>query len=297
MEARNCPRCTAGLETVSVGGVTVDGCGGCVGVWFDHRELTAMARTQAARLADLEERFPAGAPAAGAAAPQCPACRSALRAFEFPHAPGIPLHGCPSCRGIWVDDGELQAIHGRLQAMRAAAAPSSPSVASSAAGDHRQKARQLSGFLACVDCPACRQPNPAAGAVCWACGACLSGGRAFLCPRCDQPLGDRVELGLLLNACSACGGLWLDDGELRKLVRQPPAELRRIERELGVIGSKAVTDLDREHRLLCPACHVPIRGRQYAGDTGVFINACDCCRGTWVDAAELTVVAEIYAEG
>jgi len=86
------------------------------------------------------------------------------------------------------------------------------------------------------------------------------------------------------------------NGELQKLVRQPPAELRRLERELGTIGSKAVTDLDREQRLLCPACHVPIHGRQYAGDSGVFINACECCRGTWVDAAELTVVAEIYAQ-
>jgi Zn-finger nucleic acid-binding protein len=278
---------------VSVGEVKVDGCGDCGGVWFDQRELSAIARAQAARLPDLEAQFQAGTGPAAPHATGCPSCGAALRAFEFPHAPGIPLHGCETCHGIWVDDGELTAIHQRLQAMRPA---SVTSPAPPAAGDARQKFRQLSGFLAQVDCPGCRQPNPVAAAVCWACGACMQGGRAFLCPRCDQPLGDRVEFGLLLNACNTCGGLWLDEDELRKLIRQPPAALRRLERELGTIGSKAVTDLDREQRLLCPTCHVPIRGRQYAGDTGIFINACDCCQGTWVDAAELTTVAEIYMQ-
>jgi Zn-finger nucleic acid-binding protein len=295
MQARSCPRCGAGLDTVSVGAVKVDGCGGCGGVWFDHQELTALARTQAAQLAGLEAQFqPAAASTGTATGMGCPACGGSLRGFEFPHAPGIPLHGCEGCRGIWVDDGELQAIHARLQAMQAPATSRPP--APPAARDARQKARQAAGFIAFVECPGCRQPNPAAGAVCWACGACLQGERAFLCPRCDHPLTDRVELGLLLNACNTCGGLWLDQGELKKLIRQSPAELRRLERELGVIGSRAVTDLDREQRLFCPACHVPIHGRRYAGDSGVFINACECCQGTWVDAAELTTVAEIYAE-
>jgi Zn-finger nucleic acid-binding protein len=281
------------LETVTVGEVSVDGCSGCGGVWFDHQELTAIARAQAARLAELEAHFQPAAPTGSPAGMGCPACGVTLRGFEFPHAPGIPLHGCECCRGIWVDEGGLQAIHHRLQAMRSAAAPSA---APDAVAGARQKARQAAGFLAHRDCPACGQPNPAAGLVCWACGACLQEGRAFLCPRCDQPLTDRVEMDLLLDLCRICGGLWLDQGELRKLVRRSPAELRQLEREVGTIGSKAVTDLDREQRLLCPACHVPIHSRRYAGDSGVFLNTCECCRGTWLDAAELTAVAELYAE-
>jgi len=84
-----------------VGGIKVDGCGGCGGVWFDHRELTAIAQTQAARLTDLEAHFRAGAPA-----PSQQHRRNArlvglaLREFAFPHAPGIALHGCGAARHL-----------------------------------------------------------------------------------------------------------------------------------------------------------------------------------------------------
>ncbi len=35
-----------------------------------------------------------------------------------------------------------------------------------------------------------------------------------LCPRCGLALAERSHLGVSIDECSACGGIWLDKGEL-----------------------------------------------------------------------------------
>lgn len=37
--ARRCPRCRKGMERPLVGGISVDVCRACRGIWFDHGEL------------------------------------------------------------------------------------------------------------------------------------------------------------------------------------------------------------------------------------------------------------------
>lgn len=39
---RRCPRCRAVMDRPVVGGITVDVCRGCSGVWLDHGELTQL---------------------------------------------------------------------------------------------------------------------------------------------------------------------------------------------------------------------------------------------------------------
>jgi Zn-finger nucleic acid-binding protein len=146
-----------------VSGVRVDGCDGCGGVWFDRSELTAVAQAQAAQLTELEDRFQHSPFALDTNAKMyCPHCKVELFEFEFQHSPGIKLDGCPQCKGIWIDDGELLAIHNRLAA---AQPPNHPTT--------QQRAHQALGFLTNVACPHCKQPNPSASLVCWACGAVL----------------------------------------------------------------------------------------------------------------------------
>lgn len=39
------------------------------------------------------------------------------------------------------------------------------------------------------------------------------------CPRCDhEQLEERVRDGVTIDACGACRGIWLDRGELEKLI-------------------------------------------------------------------------------
>lgn len=38
------------------------------------------------------------------------------------------------------------------------------------------------------------------------------------CPRCDSPLAERCRVGIPVNVCPRCGGVWLDRGKLAQLV-------------------------------------------------------------------------------
>jgi uncharacterized protein len=39
------------------------------------------------------------------------------------------------------------------------------------------------------------------------------------CPRCDSDLREMSKDGVLIDVCSRCGGVWLDRGELEKIIR------------------------------------------------------------------------------
>ena len=180
---KNCPNCDARLSEASFGRVRVDGCQSCGGVWFEHGELSAVAQSQEANLEAVEERFGKHGSAHPELQRMCPQCSVSLVEFEFKHSPGIKLSGCRQCKGIFVDDGELGAIHERLaaQAPEVQAPAVAPKEAKRQAG--RQKAREGVGFLASLDCPSCRQSNSTSSVSCWACGATLVRARGFLCPR------------------------------------------------------------------------------------------------------------------
>lgn len=50
------------------------------------------------------------------------------------------------------------------------------------------------------------------------------------CPRCETELRERTRAGVVVDACDRCRGMWLDRGELEKLV----AELHAYEEERAV---------------------------------------------------------------
>ena len=53
----------------------------------------------------------------------------------------------------------------------------------------------------------------------------------MLCPRCETPaLDERERDGVTVDVCRSCRGVWLDRGELEKLMTaDPPGEARRRE--------------------------------------------------------------------
>jgi uncharacterized protein len=295
MDMKTCPRCSETLSVTRMGSVEVEGCSGCGGVWFDHKELTAVAQASTGQLGALEDRFQAGRPAAEHLGTMlCPTCKQALVEFEFKHSPGIKLDGCTQCKGIWVDDGELRAIHDRLTSAPRSEAqpwPAPPGESPPVQPDIRQKARLAVGFLTRVECPGCRQSNPAASPVCWACGTLLQGKRGMLCPRCDRPLTGGVGLGVRMDTCSACGGIWLDAGELATLVRHDMAQLKELQQQIGEVEGLSHMRIEGRDVLICPVCAVGIYGRR-AADSAATINTCTHCQGTWLDAGELTLIAE-----
>lgn len=95
---------------------------------------------------------------------------------------GLEIDTCPECQGMWFDGDELSRFlqGGSLRREFARVAEAEP--------------LQSVGFT--IDT------------------------RVRRCPRCRTALGERLHGGVTLDVCQACRGIFLDDGELRRITAQ-----------------------------------------------------------------------------
>jgi Zn-finger nucleic acid-binding protein len=287
---RSCPHCKSVLRKAGFGSVSVDGCERCGGLWFDRGELTAAARRQDGLLKEVEARFePEAYEPEPKTRKRCPDCGVGLFPFKLDHTPGITLDGCAKCKGVWLDDQELQVIHERLHRGAPGTRPSGPAAEPLAAV--RQKARQAVTVLVRVACPNCGESNPASSLVCWSCGVPQSKQRGRLCPRCDEPLSVEEFDGISVDNCKECAGVWLEAGELRKVVEQGPTEVAFFQRLLGEVGINLDAEFETRAMLLCPGCTVVLQ-REVLKSAAARVDRCPTCEGIWLDAGELSTLAE-----
>lgn len=99
-----CPRCAGALTPSTRGGVGVDLCGACGGVWLGTEALAAAA----------EEPGEPGPVLRDVAYLKCPVCRTIMNRRNFERFSGVILDECPR-HGTWADRGELDRIHSFLQ--------------------------------------------------------------------------------------------------------------------------------------------------------------------------------------
>ena len=50
----------------------------------------------------------------------------------------------------------------------------------------------------------------------------------MICPRCQNELLETAKHGVILDHCPSCGGIWLDRGELAKII----AHMKQVESSL-----------------------------------------------------------------
>ncbi|MDB6133708.1 MAG: hypothetical protein JWM59_1951 [Verrucomicrobiales bacterium] len=105
-----CPSCDHTLFEKNAGGVLLDLChGGCGGIWFDARELEGLNARGAASLHTVWRMDHQTRPADKVLL--CPRCGDqALERKWFSEAKSVEIDQCPSCAGIWLDDGEFSKI-------------------------------------------------------------------------------------------------------------------------------------------------------------------------------------------
>jgi uncharacterized protein len=295
-----CPRCLVPLREHSLGSVTIDGCETCGGLWFDTDELSRLAQGGQATVVAAEGVFDPPHPAADLLPVKglCPRCQVPLYAFQFEHTPGVTLDACPTCRGVWIDDGELEAIGRRLAPTQPAAAPQTTERPVSV----RQKARRALQFIRRVPCSKCGEENPDNTLVCWACGAPMSRRKTHkLCPRCDNNLdyvtADDLEIHPppFLDHCPDCGGIWIQRESLSPLIDVDIKHLKRWEEHLmaHVRGALATKE---DQPILCPVCQVALEEHPYARDESVLIDQCRTCLGVWLDSGELVLIKRVSLE-
>lgn len=99
------------LKSVSVGGIELDECVSCLGLWFDRDELNQVKdqMSEDSRWKDIDLWAYANRANFQSAGVNCPRCRSLMTKMAFDTSE-ITLEFCINCGGTWLDSGELQTI-------------------------------------------------------------------------------------------------------------------------------------------------------------------------------------------
>ncbi len=113
-----CPKDKSPLSpTVYEADVTVERCPTCGGTWLDAGELERIEQTVGRDYREAIANMPSDTIAAiemayQKSAPErvCPKCGRAMERREHGYCSQIMIDICPSCRGVWLDRGELAAL-------------------------------------------------------------------------------------------------------------------------------------------------------------------------------------------
>ena len=105
------------------------------------------------------------------------------------------------------------------------------------------------------------------------------------CLKCTSVLDkthiDEVEV----DHCPACGGLWLDHGEIERLSRKMASDIDRLRRLLLLGGDKGPPAVPSEVQGSCPACQTA--GMQEVALGKITIDFCPRCKGLFLDRGEI----------
>jgi Zn-finger nucleic acid-binding protein len=96
-------------------------------------------------------------------------------------------------------------------------------------------------------------------------------------------------MGLSLDVCPQCAGIWFDDGELATLAKTSPDSLEVLEERFSP-EFEIVTDSSRFKH--CPRCDTRLETYKYAYDSAVSVDSCPTCHGVFVDEQELSKIHE-----
>ncbi len=102
------------------------------------------------------------------------------------------------------------------------------------------------------------------------------------CLKCTSVLDKARIEDVEVDVCPACGGLWLDHGEVERLARKMQSELDRLRRLLK--AKSAPPAVPSEIQTACPACTGAVKEVMLGA---IHIDFCIRCKGLFLDRGEL----------
>lgn len=155
-------------------------------------------------------------------------------------------------------------------------------------------------------CPECYSRNTDDARFCTACGVTFAPesvdtkGEEFPCPCCGCLMAARQLIGVSINECAQCNGLWVPDDKLDFLVaRATDARERAGEHATQAIGPRKKGANPYQQRVeyrKCPACEGMMARRNFCRTSGIILDRCHE-HGTWLDADELEALAGFILSG
>ena len=104
-----CPKCSSLVIDHILEGKLYHKCGSCDGIWFDKGELAQIMQEKDWFRIDSKHKD-AKANIEGSRF-KCPRDGAPMNTVEYGHETGVKLQVCSDCGGIWLDAGEIRAIH------------------------------------------------------------------------------------------------------------------------------------------------------------------------------------------
>jgi Zn-finger nucleic acid-binding protein len=116
--------------------------------------------------------------------------------------------------------------------------------------------------------------------------------RLISCPKDASPMS-RVTLGAVrIDRCPACGGVWLDRGELDAIKHTALEDEHR--KTLDALDDLGVSEPARRPQpLLCPRDHTRMSVYHDPAQKHIELDTCTKCGGVFFDAGELSDLTEI----
>lgn len=94
-------------------------------------------------------------------------------------------------------------------------------------------------------------------------------------------------VGVEIDFCSGCGGIWLDEGEIKALAAQPASALdqvRSLDNQIASVNPVAPGKSAETLSKPCPACGGKLTNAEFSGTN---VEHCNGCHGIFVDRGEL----------
>jgi len=113
-----------------------------------------------------------------------------------------------------------------------------------------------------------------------------------MCPRCREPLVAFELDGIEIDRCIACGGTWLDAGELEWIAERAGVDPGTVSAALHVGQSSG-----QRTRLRCPRCRRRMHQVVVEQDPPIELDGCRNEHGVWFDRGEMEKVIAAFTNG
>jgi Zn-finger nucleic acid-binding protein len=116
------------------------------------------------------------------------------------------------------------------------------------------------------------------------------------CPRCSVALQARTVGNIVIDECSQCLGLFLDQAAIQQVIAD--REQTRAEALLESLPRAEVKAVRPGEKMYvkCPCCGTIMNRKLFAMGAGVVIDVCKA-HGTFFDVGELPVIIEFVMKG
>ncbi|HEY5946048.1 MAG TPA: zf-TFIIB domain-containing protein [Kofleriaceae bacterium] len=148
-----------------------------------------------------------------------------------------------------------------------------------------------------VACTACKTRFEAAGyrdVLCPHCGSIAQQATNRPCPRCDLPLAAREVSDIVIDECTACHGMFLDQTAIHRVLDEE--DYTRAEALLANTPAKARPFTGGRMYIKCPTCSTVMNRKLFATGSGVIVDVCKS-HGTFFDAGELPAIIDFVRSG